>query len=623
LGYVGGGFLSAFLEKLNPVVELEGDPIVEVEMAGSPGAGGIAYDGTYLYLNNAVGKKIYVYTPTGTLIRTMNVGKSYTDIDYDALEDEIVAVTDAANGIDRINKLTGALVGTYTGTFINYKFTAIAMDRLNDRIYLTRASGVYIYALALGDFSYGKFLTFPFQWSGAGQIPATIICALDVDGKKLWVSSNTIPSIFGRIDVASNKLDAYRILGTSFNQAKLSIGLRYVNGAWYYWGDSFDTKGRLFRVKRMPAPSTIPPALIFPALSQDTYRWYIDDSAENPTPKAPENTGIDGVDLGNILRLRLGLKETAGANVPWSYQLKLQYATNPAGPWLDIGEKFSWYDGKGADGDPIQNLLLSNTTFKQFFVESSPSRPGNAYASPDRAEWDLCVQAVDIDSLTDYYFRVLGHNRVLASYPVYPQARSAVIPLVPAMFELREHKTASGYTPGIEFTKSSGSVIRVNSTPGARVGDGYIFRNFSRSQLDGCTIRIKSQAWKPITYLENLFIVVDGHYDRESMTDFPANAARLVKGAGTLDTIATYPASYSWAVDSKVLNLSGGTLDECCLMLYLKDGNATYGGYFEVEYVRIFKPDTSILVNEHFEDSVHMEVTGTTNDYGYISAGGP
>lgn len=47
---VGAGFLSAFLNELVLPARLEGDPIVELDLGGSPCAGGLAFDRAYFYL---------------------------------------------------------------------------------------------------------------------------------------------------------------------------------------------------------------------------------------------------------------------------------------------------------------------------------------------------------------------------------------------------------------------------------------------------------------------------------------------------------------------------------------------------------------------------------------------
>ena len=419
---VGAGFLSAFLNKLVLPVSLDGDPIFTKEIAVTPGAGGIAFDGTYFYLNYYQGREIYVVSPTGTLINTLSVARVYYDIDYDPITDSIWAVDPTLTGIDRLSKSDGSLLETMTTGLVNDQYTSIALDSYNDRCYLLYHDLYQLLVVKKSTLANVIRIVY-FPYLELNQ-PSTLMVFTGAENmKKFWVGFKSFPVMLGRVEDGVDKIDAVRLLGASFNQVKSSISMRYLNNGWYYWGDwGLLSRANLYRISGMPWASAPRPLLTIPDFDQDTYRWFNDDDAENPTPRADENTELSDIDVDDILRLRLGLKETTGADTVWSGDIKIQHSKDPAGPWTDMPAKGSinvpWRfdNGKGADVNPIANLLLSNATVKQFFVESAPSNYGLEHRSPDRGEWDAALSAWAPESLTDYYFRAISPKGLITSH---------------------------------------------------------------------------------------------------------------------------------------------------------------------------------------------------------------
>ena len=190
-------------------------------------------------------------------------------------------------------------------------------------------------------------------------------------------------------------------------------------------------------------------------------------------------------------------------------------------------------------------------------------------------------------------------------------------------FELREHQRYAGYYPDIRFLKPEPSVLRIDSlTHGwGSIGWGYCFRNFNRAWLHGKRVRVR---WKFMVahelYGMVLLEVTDGHYDRESMTDFPIGSDFVRKGSGQLKLIAWRNVPTEWeTVTSDVLDLTGGTEEECCLIVYIKDSSNAEGCLVELDFIEILDADYKTVRTEPLDDDVHMDVTGTFNDYGYIS----
>lgn len=419
---VGAGFLSAFLNKLVLPVSLDGDPIFTKEIAVSPGAGGIAFDGEYFYLNYYQGMEIYVVSPTGTLIDTLSVARPYYDIDYDEITDSLWAVDPTLTGIDRLSKADGSKIETMTTSLVNDEYTSIALDSHNDRCYLLYHDLYQLLVVKKSTLA-SMIRTIYFPYLELNQ-PSTLMVFTDSENlKKFWVGFKSFPVMLGRVEDGVDKIDAVRLLGASFNQVKNSISMRYLNDGWYYWGDwGLLSRANLYRISGMPWATAPRPSLTIPDFDQDTYRWFTDDDAENPTPRADENAEVSDIDIDDILRLRLGLKETTGADTVWSGDIKVQYAKDPAGPWTDMPAKgaidvpWRFDEGLGVDKAEIANLLLSNSTVKEFFVESAPSRYGLEYRSPNRGEWDAALSAWAPDPLTSYYFRTVSPKGLITSY---------------------------------------------------------------------------------------------------------------------------------------------------------------------------------------------------------------
>ena len=194
---------------------------------------------------------------------------------------------------------------------------------------------------------------------------------------------------------------------------------------------------------------------------------------------------------------------------------------------------------------------------------------------------------------------------------------------MPLEFELREHRSYAGYVPVMVFEKLSPTDVSVDSfTSGtASIGQGYCFHNFSRTYLDGKRLRIRWMTEISPDFLGTIYFeVVDGHYDRESMVDFPDNADRIWKGSGQLELIAWRNTSAEWEiVTSGVLDLSGGTEDECCVFIWIRDARDDARTRVRVDYFEVLDADLNRLWYEHFLADVDMDVTGTYNDYGTIS----
>jgi len=207
--------------------------------------------------------------------------------------------------------------------------------------------------------------------------------------------------------------------------------------------------------------------------------------------------------------------------------------------------------------------------------------------------------------------------RVMGSVPPRPL-------VTPMQFQLREHKSSGAYLPDFRFLKPSASVLRIDSYLGTFIprGNGYLFKNFSRAWLHGKKVSVRWSMWAEFKESNNLrFEVLDGAYDRSSMTDFPDGATRPYKGSGLLALISWTTGPFDWTtVTSGVLDLSAGVLDDCCLFVWLNDYASYRKFYVDIDYVQVLSAGDIVLRSEDFLTDPVMEITGTYNDYGYISS---
>lgn len=187
------------------------------------------------------------------------------------------------------------------------------------------------------------------------------------------------------------------------------------------------------------------------------------------------------------------------------------------------------------------------------------------------------------------------------------------------LFSLREHKVYAVQNPDYTFSKSGASVVRVTTTDPS-YGDGYIFRSFPRSWLNGKKIKVKWKGEYFIAPFTTWLRVYDGEYVRSSDVDFPSGSGLPTKGNGLLVEVRLKTGNFDETYTSGVLDLSGGSEDKCTLFMGTHDAWAWHG-WFEVDYLQILDASDAVLCSEDFTDNVHMEVTGTFGDYGYISEG--
>lgn len=190
------------------------------------------------------------------------------------------------------------------------------------------------------------------------------------------------------------------------------------------------------------------------------------------------------------------------------------------------------------------------------------------------------------------------------------------------MFNLREHKSSVNACE-VTYSKSDDTTVRETSGTSAYGMNGYMFFVAPREWLDGKYLRFRWLGYHSYPRANAIsFLIYDGSYDRSSMIDFPNQAPMVAKGNGLLYSLYK-SASFPWETQDILVDVSGGSEEFVTIFFQIYDGYSAQYFYIDLDWLEINSGSNGAgnLFREHFTDSVHMEVTGTQNDYGYISEG--
>ena len=164
----------------------------------------------------------------------------------------------------------------------------------------------------------------------------------------------------------------------------------------------------------------------FTSLTQNTYRWYENTNALNPTtPAASENTSTDTPSLGNPLRLRMNIT-AGGIELDSGATFTLQFSNSTSSGFTDLTSSTDWTfkDNAGvADGATIVVTLLSDSEEGESYGESNPSAASpNSILVGQEGEWDWVIQNNSADTTLDWFFRMVNSSgTVLTGYTNYPK----------------------------------------------------------------------------------------------------------------------------------------------------------------------------------------------------------
>jgi hypothetical protein len=158
----------------------------------------------------------------------------------------------------------------------------------------------------------------------------------------------------------------------------------------------------------------------------------------------------------------------------------------------------------------------------------------------------------------------------------------------------------------------------------ASLGYGYFFVVVPRTWLHGKYIRFNWEGYISAgTGTSIRVLIYDGSYDRSSDTDFPNGSDIPNKGNGSLQVLVSKTATFANETQDVQADVDGGTQETCTIFFCIYDGNNARNYWEQMDWFEINQNanGSGNLVSEHFTDSVTMERTGGTGDYGYISTG--
>jgi hypothetical protein len=154
-------------------------------------------------------------------------------------------------------------------------------------------------------------------------------------------------------------------------------------------------------------------------------------------------------------------------------------------------------------------------------------------------------------------------------------------------------------------------------------GNAYIFIGFKKSWLNGKTIKVYWECPYSAGGKRRIEIL-DDYYDRASMTDFPDQADRILKGNGSLYSHEHIPA-IGWHTDEVTFSASWASKEYVTVFVtVIDDGNGTYygtWGYYNLGWIEIWQGVSkvwSMLFGLSHTGNPTWELTGTQNNYGYL-----
>lgn len=178
-------------------------------------------------------------------------------------------------------------------------------------------------------------------------------------------------------------------------------------------------------------PRAVTASAAEPSFSQTDYRWYVDNSAADPTDPwselstvdLPENTAIayppnqnDPPGPEQQIRLRVNLTVNNADLDAGSAYFKLQYKKETdgsctTGAWTDIGSDNEWeYTSSPAVPDQssiIELLTVTSSGKGDKYIKSHPAVNGVSAVIGDLIEYDFHLVGTNSASTTQYSFRMV------------------------------------------------------------------------------------------------------------------------------------------------------------------------------------------------------------------------
>lgn len=151
------------------------------------------------------------------------------------------------------------------------------------------------------------------------------------------------------------------------------------------------------------------------------WRWYDDETSETPTQSlAAENVAPADIELGNLIKLRLSVREIGGDSAQ-NIKFKLQFSefsdfSQGVSDVVEIGncdEFSSWCYGNGVDSDGalVSTLVLSDSAVKGTHNEFGSTTSTFNHPANGVTEYEFTVKSQNPTANTIYFFRAFDVNR--------------------------------------------------------------------------------------------------------------------------------------------------------------------------------------------------------------------
>lgn len=151
------------------------------------------------------------------------------------------------------------------------------------------------------------------------------------------------------------------------------------------------------------------------------WRWYDDETSETPVqPLATENVAPADIELGNMIKLRLSMREIGG-DLGKNIKFKLQFSefSDFSQGVFDVieigscGEFSSWCYGNGVDSDGalVSTLVLSDSAVKGTHNESGSATSTFNHSANAITEYEFTIKSQNPTANTIYFFRAFDVNR--------------------------------------------------------------------------------------------------------------------------------------------------------------------------------------------------------------------
>lgn len=202
---------------------------------------------------------------------------------------------------------------------------------------------------------------------------------------------------------------------------------------------------------------------------QRNWRWYGDEENETPTSAlATENSRPLGVHSNEPIKLRLSIKETAGADGV-NKKFRLQFSTasdlSAATNVVEIGDcvaasLWCYADGVDADDATISTLLLTDSDLKGRHNESGTSASTFTHTKNKTAEYEFTIKSTaNVAKDTAYYFRAydtnIGSAVPLATGKTYPFLKTFGPVLTFTLAGVNSGVIIDGFTTNITSTATA------------------------------------------------------------------------------------------------------------------------------------------------------------------------